>query len=137
MTFSSKFYLSTEAWSTLLDQARTKNFLSKTAVYKSVNLHKYLEWLSVQDFYDARPKEIRDSDIPRMASGRMPYWSLEDERFPHRIVISGKTQREFLDLATKYLISNHRRVDSTALATSQISAVLEAIGIGWLRIRVL
>lgn len=133
MTYSHKFYLSTEAWSTLLDNARARNYLSKTAVYRSVNLHKYLEWLCTQEFHDARPKEIQASDIPRMATGRMPYWSLEDERFPHRIVMSAQTQRAYLDLATKFLISNHRRVDGPMLTTSQISAVLEAIGIGWLR----
>lgn len=133
MTYSCKFYLSTEAWSTLLDNARTHGYLRETAVYKSVNLFKYLEWLSEQDFYDARPQEIQDSDIHRMASGRMPYWSLEDERFPHRITMSARTQLALLALATRYLISNHRRVDSTAQATSQISAVLEAIGIGWLQ----
>lgn len=134
MAYSSKFYLSTEAWSNLLDLARAHGYLRETAVYRSVNLYRYLEWLCQQEFRDARPEEIRHSDIPRMASGRMPYWSLEDERFPHRIVMSGRTQVAFLDIATRFLISNHRRVDSTARTTSQISAVLEAIGIGWLHL---
>lgn len=81
---------------------------------------------------DARPEYVRELDQPLLEAGRVPIWMPEYTRRRRLIAINNTVAEQCYKKAYNLGITNHRRSESVESFGSVISAMLEAIGVGWL-----
>lgn len=91
----------------------------------------------ISNFYDDRPDDLREADTYMLDNKRFPVWvEPRDtlERRPYRLQFSDYTLDNMTAICGQFLISNFYRADSLALATSAHSALIEAFGLGYLKV---
>lgn len=125
-------YLSDEAYEYLCEQAEVYQYISSARNRHKSGFSDYIAALSRCKFQDTRTQDIRDSDLPRLESGHLPYWNTDTPRKARFIAMTNDTQERLRTVALDIGITNVNRPDSVDIPRSPISAMLEAVGIKWL-----
>lgn len=130
------YHISEYANNQLIIQAQNAGFIKS---YTSANgLSKYIKYLATcqpETFIDARPDNVKQTDITRLKSNQLPFWIDEQPRLFRRKLQLNKDQEDaLLYIANYFCITNHNLIN-TGLdkRNSQLSTLLESIGIGWLK----
>lgn len=82
---------------------------------------------------DTRPDELRSVDTALIEAGMLTMWSFEVPRYRRQVVLTSKTVLSLALLADAFGICNHQRPSLRDNPRSKLSALLEAIGLGHLK----
>lgn len=132
-----QYYVSDTAWSNLV-AAGVKNGHISAASERARGMYAYLEYLStlpINSWSDTRPLNVKNLDSTRLDSGRLPFWQAEYHRRMRALTLTEPTKSYLITLAEMFSISNS--TINIISPGSQQSAVIEAIGLGWLSSTVL
>lgn len=124
------FHVSIESWSGLLAQGRASHHVRSNKIARGLSA--YIANCSRVGLLDTRPDYVRDTDLERLTAELLPYW-LPDHypRLHRRLSLDAATRRRLIVIARMYGVANYRS-DSLRRGNSMISAILEALGSGWL-----
>lgn len=132
-----KYWISEEARTNITHMGHEQGYVRAPTLPRGLS-----EFLSdvfntpISNFYDDRPDDLREADEYMLTSKRFPAWIQPSdtlERKPLRLQFSDYTLNNMSSICGQFLISNFRRADSLALATSAHSALIEAFGLGYLK----
>lgn len=125
-------YLSDDAVAFLKRQAKDYSYISRHAHNNSRGFGDYIVALASCKFIDTRPYDVKQMDMPLLESGELPEWSLSLQRKPVLVKVTDDAVAKLRETALHFGITNKLRADSADLKYSPVSAMLEAVGIGWL-----
>lgn len=86
-------------------------------------------------YMDCRPSNLTDYDLVQLEHGRFPIWNLSNTRYPRHMSIAPASMAKMLAVAEHFHITDHTKTTSHASTMSRVGAVLEALGLGLLRVR--
>jgi hypothetical protein len=132
-------YISDDAYDELVLQARMMSYVHGTETAKGLSA--YIAFLVTCDIQDARPDYIREQDAELLLAGTSPEWHLYSPRVRRRVKLSTHTLIEGAAHAFRLGIAYPsimyvQGAPSLADAAQCMSALLEAIGTEWLRVKV-
>lgn len=82
---------------------------------------------TASQFIDTRPPQYVDETLESLEAGILPTWYKWPTTYPHRIQLRTETIAKYVEVAHRYAI---KRLGYSRIALT--SAVIEAIGTGWL-----
>jgi hypothetical protein len=125
--------ISQEAYTALCEKAKAYGYIQGALTAKGVG--RFLDALATSSFKDTRPEDVREAatGVKIRKSVQLTtqvsvawLWSLEYSRLRYRISLDPQSIAIYVEIATQFQIAPY-------LSTlTRISAVFEAIGIGWL-----
>lgn len=127
------YSVSNEAYDGLVAQARGLGYVSPYPVERVHGLGEYISTIAFGEFEDARPDEYKELDRESLERGILPCWYDDNLRYKRRFRLRPAVEDRLYQVALAYGISNFRRTDSVRRKASVLGAILEAIGLGYLR----